>query len=61
MTLARAFLVIALVVSVSCVMIMLGAARSGTVAARLALTEPAAGIPGPQTAAPESRHDASPP
>jgi hypothetical protein len=61
MTLTRAFLVIALVVSVSCVMVMLGAARSSTIAVRLALTEPAAGTPGLRTAAPETRNDASRP
>lgn len=42
MTIPRALLLIALVVSLSCVMIMRTASQNG-IAARLSLTEPAAG------------------
>lgn len=43
MTIPRALIIIALVVSASCVMVMLAAGRTGTLAGRLALTEPASG------------------
>lgn len=44
MSISRALMIIALVVSASCVMIMIAAGRSGSLASRLALTEPAAGV-----------------
>lgn len=50
MTIPRALMVIALVVAASGVMIMVTAARSGSLVSRLALTEPAAGaLPAPDS------------
>ncbi|MCB9978323.1 MAG: hypothetical protein H6862_01790 [Rhodospirillales bacterium] len=52
MNIPRALMVIALIVAASGIMIMVTAAHSGSLATRLALTEPAAGtVPAPDSGA----------